>query len=239
MKRIRPWHILALMFALVAGALALAGTTDISSPGLNRPVASPVLSCEPVTRWIVQCNTAALDGAAATDIYAWSGWANAAREATNNAAAAASAGNTYTGGRLLVSREPAKRYEVLALIDSATGTSTIQVFQFDWVGIATLPGPAAASLIKPGYSAGIALGLPYNLARDSGGTTLTLTATAETAKVSYTTTGATLYVDEALGTTWYVCTRLIFDSSGGYAYLPYVVTLGGGATKLIILGRTI
>lgn len=242
-RRLGMIGIFGMLLAIVAALPLFAD--DLSSPGLYRGTGiQRVASVENVTPWVVQCYAAAADGAALGDVYAWSGWAAAAKEATSNAAAAPSGGNVYTGGRLLLCRESQKRYEVQILVDAVAGTVTLQPFAFPWLDVTKVPTANRGSPVKP-YNVNVALGIPFNRAWDGGANTITVTATPVIAKAGYTTvtdsaastTIGVLYPDQTAGTTWYECTPLHFDSIANYAELPYVVTLAGGATKCIVLGK--
>jgi hypothetical protein len=237
--------LIVMAIAAAVAASSMLWADDLSSPGLYRGTGiQRVTALENVTPWVVQCYAAAPDGAALGDVYAWSGWTAAAKEATANAAAAPLAGNTYTGGRLLLCRESQKRYEVQILVDAVAGTVTLQPFAFPWLDVTKVPTANRGSLVKP-FNANVALGIPFNRAWDGGANTITVTATPVIAKAGYTTvtdsaastTIGVLYPDQAAGTTWYECTPLHFDSVANYAELPYVVGLAGGATKCIVLGK--
>lgn len=206
---------------LLFGAIALASNYSSEPINITNQFPGTVTTVEPVPTSAVLFNSATIDGSAITNPYAWGSFSTAAAEAR-------------AGGRLLLNLRAKGRFEVTPLFTTAGATATIQLFAFDVVESSKTTSTDRASLITPGLT-GYSLGMGYPLPRDSGVQTLTVTATAEIAKLSIAS--AQPWPSQANGTTYYVGQRLIFDTAGFYGFMPYVVTISGGT--LVLVARAI
>ena len=217
MNKSSKWIVATCLAALCVTAYAV----DHSTPSLTE---SATIQQEPITPWRVAFNSSSVDGAAIANPFSFGSWSTISAELATS------------GGRVCLNRKGQKRFEILPLFTTAGATATIQLFGFDHVLTDSVPSGSTGSLVAPG-SAGINLGCAYNLAQDSGVRTYSIAATSDTMKLGIVTSGSArgcVYPDQSSGTTYYHGQRLILDTAGLYAFMPYVVTISGGTLVLLV-----
>lgn len=217
MNKSSKWIVAVCLAVMCVAAYAV----DHSTPSLTE---SATIQQEPITPWRVAFNSSSVDGAAIANPFSWGTWSTVSAELATS------------GGRMCLNRKGQRRFEVLPLFTTAGATATMQLFGFDYVLTDSVPSGSTGSLVAPG-SSGINLGCAYNLAQDSGVRTFTVSATSDTVKLGIVTSGSArgcVYPDQSGGTIYYQGQRLIFDTAGLFAFIPYVVTISGGTVVLLV-----
>lgn len=206
---------------LLCGAIALASNYSSEPINITNQFPGTVTLVEPVPSSVMLFNSSSADGTALTNPYAWGSFSTAAVEAR-------------AGGRLLLNLRAKGRLEITPYFTTSGATATMQLFAFDVVETAKTTSTDRASLVAPGIT-GYSLGLGYPLTRDSGVQTYSLAASPEIAKFSVAS--AQPWPSQANGTSYYVGQRLILDTAGFYAFMPYVTSISGGT--LVLVARAI
>ena len=214
-------NVLIAGFMLTLAAVVSLGAS-ISSRTMPAMIGQPALNdyafvhtAEPITSEVVVFNSSTIDGAAIADPHVWSGFGDVDTEAR-------------AGGRLFFNVNAKGRLEIVPLFTTAGATATIQVFGFRQLKNSDVPDASTSTLVPLGVS-GYSLGASYPICRDAGVQTYTLAATAETNKLSINS-GQPYPLSS--GTTYYVGQRIILDTAGFAAVMPYVVTISGGTLVL-------
>lgn len=206
---------------LLCGAIALASNYTSEPINITNQFPGTFTLIEPVPTSAVLFNSSSADGSAITNPYAWGSWATAAVEAR-------------AGGRLLLNLRAKGRLEITPYFTTAGATASFQFFGFDVIETSKTTSTDRASLVEPGKS-GYSIGMGYPLTRDSGVQTFTVTAAAEIAKISIAS--GQPWPSQANGTSYYVGQRIILDTAGYYAFMPYVTSISGGT--LVLVARAI
>jgi hypothetical protein len=213
-----------------------------------------VQAIEPVTPWRLIFNSSTIDnGTAFVDPYIADIAGGGATSFQDDTVGSKIHGAVQddTAGRVILSGRAHKNIEILPVFSDSTASATkanIQVWAFDWLNVASLSHPTAATLLYPlGNDRAHALGIPYNLARTTPGQPSTvpveLKSTAERTSLQFAGPGGhSPYYDSTnggvvAGVADYVGERLQFETLGFWAFWVSVQQIAAGTLQL--LARTV
>ena len=225
----------------------MASSSDVSCPTMHP--AMYVQAIEPVSPWRLVFNSSTIDNATAfvnpyvADI---AGAGVTSFQTVTEGSKIHGAVQDDTAGRVILSGRTHKYIELLPLFSNSTASATkanIQVWGFDWINVDSVSHPADAILLYPlANDKSHALGVPYNLSRETPGQPATipieLKDTAEQTYLQFAGPGGhTPYYDSTNGTLVYVGEKLIFETKALWAFWASVQQIAAGTFQL--LARTV
>lgn len=143
------------------------------------------------------------------------------------------------GGRTMVTARQGGRLEILPLFERIDGSATWQLFGLEALAASQMSPIEREKLVFPHKNCPVAYGISYPILRDLTDSPRTYTSTpcAEGDQISLEVlSDRGIVIPSRFGTPWFIGPRLVFDTSGLFAWFLFVTETTG---QFMALGRTI